>query len=438
MNEPAFIPNTTRRKKQMYSLLRSGLAYNEGRMIRHVVLTSSPDSPPLGETLKRIVYDIRRMTPSRLVKLGYIDHQQMRYFYKWKNEDEGLTFEYGGCFTGEGHGVAHLVTVSDYIPVTYLQDVCEKHRGAPNVAIKAVKRGKGKLTAYLLNQYVQGQDAIERIVQSRNFIYPGWRQDQKNIIAAYKERYGDKAGFRFGIKIWEEHLKGNLVATKQISLDGIDTTNYEEHRRIHRKALTGDYQYNVAGKSKGTDFIKNTESTKGLDIAGVPSRYDTVDALYCRNLPEAMEAEPSFELYRDKVLLNIRFKAQRSNRRIELALETVQDLYSLYRDDMTLHDDSLKGRFKAFVDSQGHDFTDALHIVYLGGSIELKPARIKEINGEMIELSPAITIYRGHKTVTVSVDQVRDLIRVEPPRDILLQSDTRHLQQPTATPMGAT
>ena len=433
MNEPAFIPNITRRKKQMYSLLRSGLAYNEGRMIRHVVLTSSPDSPPLGETLKRIVYDIRRMTPSRLVKLGYIDYQQMGYFYKGKDKDEGLTFEYGGCFTGEGHGVAHLVTVSDYIPVAYLQDVCEKHRGAPNVAIKAVKQGKGKLTAYLLNQYVQGQDAIERIVQSRNFIYPGWRDDQKKIIAAYKEEYGNKAGFRFGIKIWEEHLKGNLAATKQISIDGLDITNCEEHRRIHRKALSGDYQFNIAGRNRGNDFIKNTSSTKGLAIAGVPSRYDKVDALYCRNLPEAMEAEPSFEIYRDEVLLNIRFKAQRSNRRIELALETIQDLYSLYRDEIEIHDGSLKGRFKAFIDSQGHDFTDALHIAYLGGSIELKPARIKEINGEMIELSPAITIYRGHKTVTISVDQARDLIRVEPPCDVLLQADTRHLQQPTAT-----
>lgn len=196
------------KKNRFYNQIISGMTWNRFTALRFVTITSAPDSPDIEESFKRLVQRIRRETPARMLKAGYVGPRNIKRYYPNKDHQEPLHFEYCGCRTAEGHGVIHLVYSGDYLPQPWIKKTWIEIHGAWNVNIQAVKPGEaGKTAGYMLKQYLAGQDMFIRMVHSRNWIYPGARADFLKVIKTRKQASGDQAGFLEGLQEWNEMMK---------------------------------------------------------------------------------------------------------------------------------------------------------------------------------------------------------------------------------------
>jgi len=122
---------------------------------------------------------IRRLSPHRLVKLGYIPADRWKYYYPGKGWDEKLHFQYLAVSTTEGFGVMHIPYFGDYLPQKWISDAWLSIHGASIVDIrkiggKEIYNSKG-LAGYFLRQYVAGQDALDRFSYSGGWVgSKGW------------------------------------------------------------------------------------------------------------------------------------------------------------------------------------------------------------------------------------------------------------------------
>jgi len=197
-----------RKKNRFYNQIISGMTWNRFTALRFVTFTSAPGSPDIEESFKILVQRIRRITPARLLKDHYVGPRNIKRYYPDKDQDEPLHFEYCGCRTAEGHGVIHLIYSGDYLPHAWLKKTWIEIHGAWNVNIQAVKPGEGSKTAgYMIKQYLAGQDLFIRMLHSRNWIYPGARQDFIKLLKQRKAVYGDSEGFIKGLQDWNEMMK---------------------------------------------------------------------------------------------------------------------------------------------------------------------------------------------------------------------------------------
>lgn len=197
-----------KKKNRFYNQLISGMTWNRFTALRFMTITSAPDSPDIEDSFKILVQRIRRQTPARMLKAGYVGPRNIKRYYPDKDPDEPIHFEYCGCRTAEGHGVIHLVYSGDYLPQPWIKKTWTEIHGAWNVNIQAVKPGEGSRTAgYMIKQYLAGQDLFIRMLHSRNWIYPGARQDFLTLIRRMKALHGDTQGFLLGLQEWNEMMK---------------------------------------------------------------------------------------------------------------------------------------------------------------------------------------------------------------------------------------
>jgi hypothetical protein len=155
--------------------MTSGHHRHIGQRLRHATLTSIPGTDPtvLSKHKQRLIQEIRRLTPYKLYSKGYLTQTDLRRYYGTKNPFSPLTFQYLSLKTNEGNGVYHIPFYGDYIPQRWVSDVWNHIHGAPNVWLTdyGVVRNNGKMTGYLLNQYIAGQ---ERILDTRLSWSRGW------------------------------------------------------------------------------------------------------------------------------------------------------------------------------------------------------------------------------------------------------------------------
>lgn len=109
---------------------------------------------------------IRKYSPYRLFKDGYLNEYELNYFYDRESIFKTFKFEYVKVFTSEGgaQGVYHILFFGSYLPQAFLSSLWMYYTGtAFSVDIRVVKdvaRSNSdvkRLSRYCIDQYVVGQ-----------------------------------------------------------------------------------------------------------------------------------------------------------------------------------------------------------------------------------------------------------------------------------------
>lgn len=177
-NKTEYEKKVSRKKFRLFHRMSSGHRRHQGERLRHLTLTSKPGTDPtvLSKHKQRLIQEIRRLTPLKLVQKGFIDVNKVHHFYPGKSFSYGLEFQYLSLKTNEGNGVFHIPYYGDYLPQRWVSAVWERIHGAPNVFLTdygAIKTNADKMTRYLLNQYISEHVGIleTRLSWSRNWVF---------------------------------------------------------------------------------------------------------------------------------------------------------------------------------------------------------------------------------------------------------------------------
>lgn len=183
-----------RRIKRIYLKAKTGILKWTllGIPLRHMVLTTSLEAQvrnnpeQLRIDAKELKKRIKRVTPLKLVKQGFITTSDLRRYYSNKPINEALKLEYQQIRTNEGNGVLHLLVASDFIPHYWISKNWEEIHYSPNVSIRLVDKNEDKkISGYLANQmckYLSDQDCTYiRTSASQNWIYKGWAIDYASL-----------------------------------------------------------------------------------------------------------------------------------------------------------------------------------------------------------------------------------------------------------------
>jgi len=170
----------------MNGLKRSAIL---GKRSRHLVLTTS-DNPKVKsnpdqmyEDYRKLNQKIKRLTPLKLYRQGYLPLASIRKYYPNKRLNETLDYEYHRVRTNEINGVLHIVQVGDFLPYYWVKKQWKKLHYSPNISITEISNSHyGQRAKYVVTQYVSDQKtSYVRSSMSKNFIYPGWCQDYQMI-----------------------------------------------------------------------------------------------------------------------------------------------------------------------------------------------------------------------------------------------------------------
>lgn len=159
------------KQKRAFQRVISGMQMAEiqNRRIRFMTLTSSNVAyDSLNDDFRVLKARIKRLTPAKLLRDGYISSRQLHNLYLNKPLNEPLIFEYFKVQTNEGNGVLHIVYKGDYIPQVWLSENWMDIHNAWDVNIKEIKYDIKRTAMYVISQYVSNQDA--------SFVRSSWSQ----------------------------------------------------------------------------------------------------------------------------------------------------------------------------------------------------------------------------------------------------------------------
>ena len=200
-----------RQERRAWHRIKSGLKVHRGERLRFLTLTSAPGMRRDIKSARRVLKErIRRLTPARLLKLGYISSKDLRRFYPGKPLWEPLKFEYFQVFVEhEGvEGVYHILYFGDYIPQAWLSDAWREVTGSAYVVdIRACRNNvenAHRLASYCVSQYVIGQSGKKRFSWSWGWVSRGF----VGIWEKVKELTGN---IETAIYLWERVLSGEVV-----------------------------------------------------------------------------------------------------------------------------------------------------------------------------------------------------------------------------------
>jgi len=163
----------------------SGLKWHQGDTLKFLTLTSKVEGG-LGQAWHTLYERIKRMTPARLVREGYLDASKLHYYYPNKAISEPLKMEYLKVETREGNGVLHAVFFGDYLPYAWLSHVWSLvHDGSWNVHVSSTRggiRSPRRVSSYILRQYIQNQNAHVRTSWNQKWVFRGFVQKWKSLL----------------------------------------------------------------------------------------------------------------------------------------------------------------------------------------------------------------------------------------------------------------
>ena len=120
------------------------------------------------------------MTPAKLVKDGYVEVGDLKYYYPNKSLLSNLDFEYFKVETNEANGVLHIVYKGDYLPYDYLVDNWQNIHLSWDVNIKQIKntsKSRFNSSLYIVSQYVGSQgSSYVRSSQSWSWVFRGFKR----------------------------------------------------------------------------------------------------------------------------------------------------------------------------------------------------------------------------------------------------------------------
>jgi len=153
------------KQKRAYHRVMSGLYLNsaiKGLPIRFMTLTSANESPDFdcqNDSFSALVKRIRRMTPAKFVKEGWISPNDLKKYFPGKPLNEHLQFIYFKVHTNEGNGVFHILYAGDFVPQRWLKAQWMDIHKAWSVNIKGVPNNRKKVAGYVVGQYIVNQDS---------------------------------------------------------------------------------------------------------------------------------------------------------------------------------------------------------------------------------------------------------------------------------------
>jgi len=171
-----------RKRRRCYHRILSGIRKHRGERLRFLTLTSSNEAKrPITQDFRVLKERIRRLTPLRLIRSGYLSLKDYRRYYGNKPLNERMHFEYLWVETSEGNGVLHVLFFGDYLPQAWLSDAWRDIHQSPIVDIRATRskikghnEDKKRLAAYCVLQYCAGQDKFIRYSWSWGWVFRGF------------------------------------------------------------------------------------------------------------------------------------------------------------------------------------------------------------------------------------------------------------------------
>ncbi|MBO8162025.1 MAG: hypothetical protein H0Z24_10395 [Thermosipho sp. (in: Bacteria)] len=179
--------------------------------MRFLTLTSAENMKrDLPSSFRALKERIKRLTPARLIRMGYIDEKDVRRFYPNKPLSEPLRFEYFKVQTLEGvSGVLHILFFGDYIPHEWLKDSWREITGSAYIvdirACKSDVKSPKRLARYCVSQYVSGQRLFYRFSWSWGWVAKGFVKVWRFLLEHVK--YDVKRAIRY----WNLILSGRAV-----------------------------------------------------------------------------------------------------------------------------------------------------------------------------------------------------------------------------------
>ena len=193
------------KQKRAYQRLLSGLRYHRSKRLRFMTLTSANNMKRDIRSAWRVLKErIKRLTPLRLLKLGYISPSELRKYYQ--NPCKRLEFHYFKVETAEGvAGVFHILYFGDFIPVKWLSNSWKEITGSAYIVdIRACKdnvKSPKRLARYCIAQYVSGQLAFVRFSWAWSWVCKGFVKVWKLLVKVSND-------LKRAIHLWSKLLAG--------------------------------------------------------------------------------------------------------------------------------------------------------------------------------------------------------------------------------------
>lgn len=120
---------------------------------------------------------IKRSSPYKLYKLGYISENKLKSKYRAEGIYKNFDFEYFRVETNEGNGVLHILFRGQWLPYNYLVDNWMDIHNSWDLNIKAIDTADPKGSAgYVVSQYLSKQiSSYVRSSQSWSWVFRGFK-----------------------------------------------------------------------------------------------------------------------------------------------------------------------------------------------------------------------------------------------------------------------
>ena len=174
-----------RQKGRYYNALCSGMTWHKDDDLRFLTLTSPMGARDISVSWNQFVTELRRLTPEYLYKNGFLTSWNLSRFYKGRDLKKKIKFEYLAMKTSEGNGVLHVVTAGDFVPVSWIRPAWKRIHSvgttwnagiALNIKLIPKNASNEALRAYMMKQYLVGQDAYVRHDCSAGWLWRGYRK----------------------------------------------------------------------------------------------------------------------------------------------------------------------------------------------------------------------------------------------------------------------
>jgi len=272
--------NLTRQQANIYGKIIKGLHCQKHRkkVVRLMTLTTSNkcykrNGDRLTPDCQKLNQRIKRMTPYKMYKKGYIKHlSRIRRYYPNMKICEKFKMEYFKAPTEEGNGTIHLLYTDFFLPPRYVADIWEEIHLSREINIKKIdistQKSIKRLAGYLVNQYITKRDikkaksikphkvglALKRTSNSWKWIWRGWSTDWHNFLNINAKQTGVVLQNEWGwyFTPWKDDYDFN-EGWEQCMFNHFHPP-FEKKYLFHNQpkqtrqiSLYGEYPYNILG-----------------------------------------------------------------------------------------------------------------------------------------------------------------------------------------------